>query len=222
MPDQDATPAAYVFDAYGTLFDVHSAVRRHAGDLGETLSEIWRAKQLEYSWVRELTGAYLDFRTLTEQALDYAMASVPEIETSLRARLLEAYWELDCYEEVPEVLSRLKESGARVAILSNGSPDMLRSATKNAGIDTLLDDVFSVHPIARYKTASPTYRLVTDAYDIAPGAVSFHSSNRWDIAGARAFGFRPVWINRNAKPDEYTDLPPERVLASLSGLAAGC
>ncbi|WP_292239223.1 haloacid dehalogenase type II, partial [Mesorhizobium sp.] len=119
--------AAYVFDAYGTLFDVHAAVRRHAGEIGpdgQLLSEIWRAKQLEYSWVRTLMGAYADFWQLTEQALDFALRKVPSADPALRARLLEAYWRLDCYPEVPAVLKALKAAGAKLAILSNGSPEM--------------------------------------------------------------------------------------------------
>ena len=213
--------AAYIFDAYGTLFDVHAAVRRHAGRIGADgplLSEIWRAKQLEYSWVRTLMGSYVDFWQLTEQALDFALAKVPSADKSLRGDLLDAYWKLDCYPEVPAVLKALKADGARLAILSNGSPEMLESAVRSAALDQILDEVFSVDIVRRFKTDPSTYDLVTSGWKLYPDAVSFQSSNRWDIAGATKFGFRTVWINRTAQPDEYGDLNPSLILPSLEGL----
>ncbi|MDX3928796.1 MAG: haloacid dehalogenase type II [Shinella sp.] len=213
--------AAYVFDAYGTLFDVHAAVRRHAGDAGpdyQRFSEMWRAKQLEYSWTLALMGAYRDFWKLTEEALDYTFQRFPSVDPALRAKLLEAYWRLDCYPEVPSVLKGLKAKGARVAILSNGSPEMLASAVSNAALDTVIDDVFSVDTLKTYKTAPAVYDLVTTRYRLYPQAVSFQSSNRWDVAGAAKFGFRTVWINRAGMPDEYPDLGPSLILPSLESL----
>ena len=213
--------SAYVFDAYGTLFDVHAAVRRHAGAVGpdgQLLSEIWRAKQLEYSWVRTLAGAYADFWQLTEQALDYALQRVPSADPGLRDKLLEAYWHLDCYPEVPAVLKSLKSEGARLAILSNGSPAMLDAAVKSAALDQVLDDVFSVDAIGRFKTDPSVYELVTTSWRLYADAVSFQSSNRWDVAGAAQFGFRTVWINRTAQPDEYKGFGPDLILPSLEGL----
>lgn len=213
--------AAYVFDAYGTLFDVHAAVRRHAGDVGpdsQRFSELWRAKQLEYSWTRALMGAYRDFWQLTEEALDFTLERIPGVDPALRARLLEAYWKLDCYPEVPAVLKALKARGARVAILSNGSPAMLRSAVANAALDTVIDDVFSVDALRTYKTAPAVYDVVTTSYRLYPDAVSFQSSNRWDVAGATKFGFRTVWINRSGMPDEYADLKPSLILPTLEAL----
>jgi len=210
--------SAYVFDAYGTLFDVHAAVRRHAGEIGpdgQLLSEIWRAKQLEYSWVGTLMGAFSDFWTLTERALDYAFQKVPSADRRLRDKLLEAYWRLDCYPEVPFVLKALKAEGARLAILSNGSAAMLESAVRSAALDTVLDDVFSVDAVRRFKTDPAVYEMVTTAWRIYPDAVSFQSSNRWDVAGAARFGFRTVWINRTGQPDEYSDFPPNLILPSL-------
>ncbi len=217
------TYAAYVFDAYGTLFDVHAAVRRHAEKLGpdsQRLSSIWREKQLEYSWVRALMGQYKDFWTLTQQALDTAFALVPSADSSLREELLNAYWKLDCYPEVPQVLTNLKATGAKLAILSNGSPAMLDAAVQAANIGDLLDDVFSVDTLRTYKTDERVYEMVTNQYRIYPDAVSFQSSNRWDVAGATAFGFRTVWMNRTGMPDEYTDLAPAAVLSDLTGLQA--
>ena len=212
---------AYVFDAYGTLFDVHSAVARNmdaVGPAGSRLSEVWRNKQLEYSWVRALCEHYRDFWSLTEDALDFAFDAVPEANREARAALLEAYRTLDCYEEVPGVLRRLRDAGYKTAILSNGSPDMLASAVESAGLGDVLNDVFSVDAIRSFKTAPEAYAMVTDAYGIEPSEVAFHSSNRWDIAGATAFGFRCRWVNRTGQPDEYSDLPPEQVVRNLSEL----
>ncbi|MDA8870582.1 haloacid dehalogenase type II [Rhizobiaceae bacterium] len=209
----------HVFDAYGTLFDVHSAVARHAeaiGPAGGQVSAIWRAKQLEYSWVRTLSDRYLDFETLTEQALDFALAAVPLANRECRADLLAAYQTLDCYSEVPEALKRRRASGVKTAILSNGSPAMLAAAVESAGLGDLLDASISVDPIRQFKTVPATYTLITDHFDCAPGDVTFHSSNRWDIAGATAFGFQTVWVNRTGQPDEYADLPPGRVVADIS------
>ncbi len=215
--------AAYVFDAYGTLFDVHAAVRRHAAAIGtdaQALSELWRAKQLEYSWVRSMMGAYLDFWTLTEQALDHALARYPSVDPHLRSALLDAYRSLDCYPEVPAVLKALKAAGGRIAILSNGSPAMLEAAVRSAALETVVDTVLSVDPIRRYKTDPAVYDLAVTTFRLYPEAISFQSSNRWDIAGATRFGFRTVWINRMGQSDEYRDLPPSLILPSLEGLAA--
>ena len=217
------TISTYVFDAYGTLFDVHAAVRRHSeavGTDGALLSDIWRTKQLEYSWVRSLMGRYRDFWQLTEDALDYAFDKVPDADRSTRGRLLDAYKSLDTYPEVVSVLRALKERGARLAVLSNGSPDMLASAVTSNGLDTLFDDVFSVDDLRVYNTDERVYEMVTVKYRIFPEAVSFQSSNRFDVAGASAYGFRTVWINRTGQPDEYKDLPPAAVLKSLDGLLA--
>ncbi|MCB1488992.1 MAG: haloacid dehalogenase type II [Bauldia sp.] len=212
---------AYVFDAYGTLFDVHAAVRRHAAAIGpesQRLSEIWRTKQLEYTWVRSLMGRYRDFWALTEEALDYAIAVAAPEAAAVRPQLLAAYRELDAYPEVRDVLARLK-AGAKLAILSNGSPDMLDAAVASAGIGDLLDAVISVDAIRTFKTAPAVYDLVGERLGLRPEEVSFQSSNRWDIAGAVAYGFRAVWINRTGQPDEYPDLAPALVLPSLEGLA---
>lgn len=215
---------AYIFDAYGTLFDVHAAVRRHSARVGpeaQLLSEIWRAKQLEYSWVRTLMGSFVDFWQLTEQALDFAFAKVPSADPRLRQDLLDAYWRLDCYPEVPAVLKALKADGARLAILSNGSTAMLEAAVKSAALDHVLDDVFSVDAVKRFKTDPSVYDMVTTAWRLYPDAVSFQSSNRWDVAGAARFGFRTVWINRSNQPDEYHDHRPDLILPSLDGLLTG-
>ncbi len=212
---------AYVFDAYGTLFDVHAAARQHEEKLGpdaSLFSMLWRQKQLEYSWVRSLMGHYADFWTLTEQALDTAFAMVPSADKSLRDDLLNAYWSLDCYPEVPQVLTALKQTGASLSILSNGTTKMLETAVNAAAIAELLDEIFSVDELQTYKTDTRVYEMVTNHYRVYPETISFQSSNRWDIAGASGYGFRTVWMNRTGAPDEYTDLPPAAELKDLNGL----
>lgn len=212
---------AYAFDAYGTLFDVHAAVRRHSdtlGPAGQRLSELWRTKQLEYSWVRSLMGSYTDFWRLTEEALDFAIAATPGIDKAMRDPLLEAYWTLDCYPEVREVLTRLRENGAATAILSNGSSDMLDAAVKSADLADLLDAVISVDAVKTFKTSPQVYQMVTDTFDAQPGEISFQSSNRWDIAGAHKFGFHTVWVNRSGQPNEYHNYGPAREIGDLTAL----
>ncbi len=214
---------AYVFDAYGTLFDVHSAVRKHADSVGpdaDLVSDVWRQKQLEYSWTRTLMDRYLDFWDLTEQALDFALAKVPTANKDAKKKLLDAYWHLECFDEVPTVLTELKETGKKVAILSNGSSGMLLAAVKSAGLSDLVDDCISVDRIGRFKAVPAVYQMVLDDYQISANDVSFQSSNRWDIAAASAFGFQTVWCNRGDQPDEYSDMPPDRIVSDLNALIA--
>jgi len=209
-----------VFDAYGTLFDVHSAVARHADAIGPdapAFSAIWREKQLEYSWVLGLMGRPVPFWDLTEQALDHALAHHPGIERGLRPVLLDAYRDLDAYPEVPQTLARLRQAGIRTAIFSNGDEAMLERAVASAGIGGDLDAVLSVEGSGTFKTGPAAYRLVLERLGVEPDAVVFCSSNRWDIAGASAFGFAPVWINRKGLPDEYPDWRPVAVLDALDG-----
>ncbi|MEQ8824978.1 MAG: haloacid dehalogenase type II [Filomicrobium sp.] len=214
-------PKCYVFDAYGTLFDVHSAAAQHAAVLGErwqALSDIWRTKQLEYTWVRALAGRQVSFWQITEDALDFAAASQGGIEADVRAKLLEAYRHLEAYPEVAEVLAKLRASGSGVGILSNGDPDMLVTAVGSAGLSGAFDAVLSVEQAGIYKPAPAVYELVVAQFGARDKEVSFQSSNRWDIAGASAFGFRTAWINRTSRPDEYAELAPDLVLKDLSGL----
>ena len=214
--------STYVFDAYGTLFDVHAAVRKHSSAVGPNatlLSEVWRAKQLEYSWIRGMIGAYESFWSLTEQALDFAFDKVPDANRSAKQALLDAYWQLDCYPEVPAMLADLKAKGAKTAILSNGSSDMLEGAVSSAGLKELLDVVISVDRISTFKASRVVYEMVTSEFETEADKVSYQSSNRWDVAAAVNFGFRTVWINRTAQPDEYRDFSPAVILQDLSGLA---
>src|SRR3954447_5064250 len=212
---------AVVFDAYGTLFDVHAAVARHAAAVGPDaarLSEIWRAKQLEYSWVLSLASRYEPFWTLTEKALDYAFARFPQIDRSIRPLLLEAYRRLDAYPDVRDTLRALRVQGLRTGILSNGDPSMLNAAVASAGLADDFDTILSVDAAQVFKTSPRTYELVLQALPVAATEVVFVSSNRWDIAGAAAFGFTPVWVNRLGLPEEYVELAPSAVVRSLGEL----
>ncbi|WP_342748113.1 haloacid dehalogenase type II [Hartmannibacter diazotrophicus] len=213
-----------MFDAYGTLFDVHGAVRRHEAAVGPDaakLSDIWRTKQLEYAFVRSLSGRYRDFEALTAEALDTAFAMVPSADRSLREALLDAYRTLAPYPDARPLLEHLKAGGHSLAILSNGSPGMLADAVGAAGFEPLFDCVLSVDTIHRYKPDPAVYEMVTKHFGVGRPEISFQSSNRWDIAGASRFGFRTNWINRSGAPDEYPDLKPDAVLTSLADLMPG-
>jgi 2-haloacid dehalogenase len=215
----NVAPRAYVFDAYGTLFDVHAAMARHreaAGPDAERFSELWRLKQLEYSWTLTLAGQYVDFWTLTQRALDYALARVPSVDRALRPRLLEAYRKLDAYPDARDAVAALKARGLSTAILSNGAPAMLESAVAASGMAPMLDAVLSVDAVRMYKPRSEAYGLVTDRFALRPEEIVFVSSNRWDVMGAAAFGFRALWVNRAGLPDEYADHAPLRVVPDLS------
>ncbi len=212
----------FVFDAYGTLFDVHAAIAHHREAVGpdaERLSEIWRTKQLEYAWTLTLAGRHLDFWTLTERALDYALARTPTANRGLRSQLLDSYLALDAFPDARACLHELKQRGLRTAILSNGSPRMLDAAVAAAQLGDLLDAVLSVDAIRLYKPRPEVYRLATDAFRVDPDEVVFASSNRWDVMGAATFGFRAVWVNRAGAPDEYADAPPALIAPDLSSLA---
>ena len=167
---------AYVFDAYGTLFDVHAAIARHraqAGSEAERFSEIWRTKQLEYTWTLTLAGHYRDFWALTERALDYAFARVPSVDRALRPKLLDAYLALDAFPDARTALAGLKDRGMRTAILSNGTPHMLRAATEASGTAELLDAVLSVDAVRLYKPRPEVYALVTDRFGLVRGGDCF-------------------------------------------------
>ncbi len=213
----------YVFDAYGTLFDVHSAVGRYKDEVGpksDLLSAIWRAKQLEYTWIHARVERPATFAALTEQSLDFAIAAIGGIQKGLREELLSAYRSLKPYEEVPDVLDDLQGAGARLAILSNGDPEMLDAAVHAAGFEGIFDAVLSVQQVGGlFKPAMAVYKMASDFFGVEPSVISFQSSNRWDIAGAHVFGFRTVWVNRSGVPDEYPDMPANRIIKELSALA---
>ena len=209
----------YVFDAYGTLFDVHAAIGRHRDACGpdaDRMSEMWRTKQLEYSWTLTLSGQYVDFWELTQRALDFALARTPSVDRKLRSQLLDAYFQLGAFPDARTTLRRLKDAGHRTGILSNGSPPMLKGAIDAAGVGADLDAVLSVDSVKMYKPRREVYALVTDHFKCAPQDVTFVSSNRWDVMGAQAFGFRSAWINRSKAPEEYGKA--DTILSDLSSL----
>ncbi len=216
--------SACVFDAYGTLFDVHSAVARHADELGKHAREIsilWRTKQLEYSWVHTLMRRHTDFWTLTEAALDYALAFYNVKNERLKQTLLTSYLTLDAYAEVPAALHSLREAGVRTAILSNGSPRMLESAVRSAGLDILLDECLSIEQVQIYKPDPAAYEIAVAALNVSSTKeIAFFSSNAWDAIGAHAFGFHAFWLNRSRQPEEYGLYEKATKLESLSGIAS--
>ncbi len=197
-----------MFDAYGTLLDVHAAMARYAGRLGpdwQRMSADWRTKQIEYTWVRSLAGPvhHRDFWTLTQEALAHVAQRHGVVDSALLADVLAAYRVLDAYPEVPAMLAALRDRGVARAILSNGEPGMLADAVRSAGIAELLDDVLSVEAVRVFKPDPRVYRLVVDRFGLPAEAVGFFSSNPWDAFGALAFGFRVFWVNRTRQPDEY-------------------
>jgi len=216
-------PSIFVFDAYGTLFDIHSAIAKYRNVVGpdaDRMSELWRTKQLEYTWTLTLAGRYLDFWALTERALDFALLRSPSIDKALKSNLMDAYLTLDAYPDAHVVLHDLKISGKRTAILSNGTPAMLDAAIGAAMLRSELDFILSVDPLRMYKPRPEVYQLVLDACGAAPAEVVFISSNRWDVMGASAFGFRTIWVNRAGLPQEYAEFTPHQVLPDLRGVAS--
>lgn len=212
---------AYAFDAYGTLFDVHSAMAHHRQAMGadaDAFSALWRAKQLEYSWTRTLMDRYADFWTLTQEALDFTLARFPNVSRSLRQPLLDAYHRLDAYPDAVPALKVLAGSGKRLALFTNGTRAMAKAAATSAGIAAAFEAIISVDDIRRYKTDPEAYGLVHETLGLALGEVALVSSNRWDVAGAVAFGMPAVWVNRTGQPDEYLDLAPVRVVSGLAEL----
>ena len=194
-----------LFDAYGTLFDVHSATSRYQVRLGkqaEEVSTIWRTKQLEYTWLRSLMQCYEDFWIVTQDALDYALDSEGIDDNSLRQDLLRAYHDLACYPEVPDTLSKLKQMGLGTAILSNGSPEMLEAGVRNSKLGKFLDYIISVDIIKIFKPSPKVYKLATDLLGCNTEEILFFSSNAWDVSGAATFGFQTIWVNRFAQATE--------------------
>ncbi|MEE8203289.1 MAG: haloacid dehalogenase type II [Alphaproteobacteria bacterium] len=214
---------ACVFDAYGTLFDVHSAAARCRDDLGgeaDAVSQTWRMKQLQYTWLRSLMGRHVDFWQVTGDALDYALDTHGVDDANLRKRLMDCYLELDAYPEVKDVLGRLKAGGLKCAILSNGAPNMLAAAVRNSEIDDLLDAVLSIEEIGIYKPHPSVYRLAVDRLDVAAERISFQSSNAWDANGAAAFGFRVAWVNRFGQRPERLPGDADAEITTLAELPA--
>lgn len=216
-----------IFDAYGTLFDVAAAAREAAAEPGrESFAEQWpkvasdwRLKQLQYTWLRAITDAHTDFWDVTQDGLDWALEnSGLQGDADLRARLLQLYWELSAYPEVPAMLKALKDKGMNTAILSNGSPDMLNGAVESAGVGDVLDDVLSVEDVGIFKPAHVVYDLVGKRFECSRDEVLFVSSNGWDAAGATGYGFVTAWVNRAGEPMDRLPWSPKHVLSDLTSI----
>jgi len=216
----------FVFDAYGTLFDLAGAARAVAlgaaqvAPLWPALAEDWRRKQLEYSWLRTIMGAHADFAEVTADALDWALEVRGLHDSGLRAALLAAFRHLPCYPEAPAALDALRARGKRLAILSNGTPDMLTEAVEASGLAGRFDAVISVEEAGVFKPAAAVYALVEAQTGVPPSRVVFVSSNGWDVAGAARFGFTTAWVNRAAAPMDRLPHGPARIIADLSQLEA--
>jgi 2-haloacid dehalogenase len=214
---------ACVFDAYGTLFDFASGARRCRDELGDDvdrLTALWRDKQLQYTWLRSLQGQHADFWQVTGDALDFALETLRLGARNLRGRLMDLYLTLEAFPEVPAVLARLRQSGLPIAILSNGSPAMLESVVRHAGLDKIIDHVLSVEDAGVYKTHPRVYQLALDRLALPATAISFQSSNGWDAYAASAFGMRVVWCNRYGQVAERLPGKPDHVVTSLAELPA--
>ena len=196
----------YVFDAYGTLFDVDHACKEMAIQLGnnwDKLSSIWRQKQLEYSWLRNSMNEYVSFWKITKDSLEHAMGSLSINSVKIKNELLDLYFKIGAFDEVEEFLKKIKKYKIKTAILSNGSYDMLNSAVKNSKFDELINDIISVDECEKFKPHRDVYQLVIDKFNINKKNCIFFSSNCWDIHGASNFGFQTVWVNRKNNIDEY-------------------
>lgn len=212
---------ACVFDAYGTLFDFAAATRGCRDVLGDNfdkLTALWRDKQLQYTWLRAIQGRHVNFWQVTGDALDYALETLMIDQRGLRNRLMELYLTLDTFPEVPEVLRQLKAAGLKTAILSNGSPEMLDSAVKNAGIDGLVDNVLSIEEVGVYKPDPRVYHLAVARLGIPASQISFQSSNAWDAYAASAFGMKVVWCNRYRQRKERLPGQPDHEIETLADL----
>jgi len=221
MPSDPLPIRAVVFDAYGTLFDVQSAAAEVKDALGprwQPLAELWRTKQLQYTWLRSLAGKHADFWQVTGEALDFAMESLGISGAGLRERLMSAYERLGAYPEARAALIALRAARKKVAILSNGSPRMLAQAAANARFLDLLDLVLSIEEVGIYKPHPSVYRLATDRLGLWPAEILFVSSNGWDAFGAAAFGFQVAWCNRAGAPRERLPAAPAHELRTLEEL----
>lgn len=216
-----------IFDAYGTLFDVSAAARIAAAEPGRDalkakapeLAEHWRQKQLQYSWLREITGNYTDFWQVTQDGLDWALEKTGlDGKPELRERLLALYWELSAYKDAHFMLAHLKAMGKTTAILSNGSAEMLEGAVDHSGIGSNLDAVLSVEEIGIFKPSSKVYDMVGARFGCRKDEVLFVSSNGWDIAGAAHYGFTTVWVNRTNEPVDRLFAQPHHILSDLSSI----
>lgn len=212
---------ACVFDAYGTLFDYASAAagcRDVLGDKLERLTILWRDKQLQYTWLRAVQDRHANFQQVTGDALDFALGALGIANSNLRRRLMDLYFNLEPFPEVPEMLKRLRAAGMKTAILSNGSPEMLRAVVASAGLTELFDAVLSVEAVGVFKPHPKVYQLPLDALAVDANEIAYQSSNAWDAYAASAFGMQVVWCNRYGQPRERLPGSPDREVKSLAEL----
>ena len=211
---------AIIFDAYGTLFDVNSAAEKCKDKIGEKwepFSNFWRTTQLEYTWLRSLMGRHKDFWQITEDSLDKSM-KVFKIKPSMKDELLNLYKVLSPFKEVQETLKKLKEKKFKLAILSNGTPSLLKELVKSNNLENLFDDIFSIEEVGVYKPNSEVYDMPIKKYKIKKNEVAFLSSNTWDVSGGGNYGFQAIWVNRNNNIFDNLDYKPRFEIKDLSGL----
>ena len=211
---------AIIFDAYGTLFDVNSAAEKckdKIGDKWEAFANFWRTTQLEYTWLRSLMGKHKDFWQVTEDSLDKSMKTF-KINNSMKNELLDLYKILSTFDEVPVVLRNLKEKKYKLAILSNGTPTLLREMVRSNKLDNIFDDLFSIEQVGIYKPNYKVYDMPVKKYNIKKNEVAFLSSNTWDVSGGGNYGYKAIWVNRNKNVFDYLDYKPEYEIKDLSEL----
>ena len=211
---------AIIFDAYGTLFDVNSAAEKckeRLGDKWEGFANYWRTTQLEYTWLRSLMRRHKDFWQITEDSLDKSM-NFYNIDNAMRSELLNLYKVLSPFTEVRGALNKLKQSNYKLAILSNGTPDLLNELVVSNQLKDIFDDIFSVEEAGIFKPDSKVYDLPINKYNIEKNEVLFLSANTWDVSGAGNYGYNTVWVNRNNNIFDKLDFEPNQQISNLSEL----
>ena len=211
---------AVVFDAYGTLFDVNSAAKRCKDKIGakwETFANFWRTTQLEYTWLRSLMKRHKNFWDITEDSLDKSM-KVFNINKNMKNELLSLYKILSPYPEVREVLKNLKKKNFNLAILSNGTPNLLNELVDSNKLNNLFDDLFSVEEVKIYKPDPKVYKMPIEKYKIKPDEVTFLSANTWDVSGGGKFGYNSIWVNRHNSVFDILDFQPKNEISNLTQL----
>ena len=211
---------AIVFDAYGTLFDVNSAAEKckhKIGDKWEAFANFWRTTQLEYTWLRSLMKRHKDFWQITEDSLDKSM-EVFNIDKNMKVELLNLYKVLSPYPEVKEVLENLKKKKFKLAILSNGTPDLLNELVNKNNLDTIFDDLFSIEEVKIFKPDSKVYDLPAKRYNVQPSEIVFLSANTWDVSGGGNFGYNSIWVNRHNSVFDILDFQPKNEISNLTQL----
>ena len=211
---------AIIFDAYGTLFDVNSAAEKckdKIGDKWEGFANFWRTTQLEYTWLRSLMKRHKDFWQITEDSLDKSM-KIFNIDASMKNELLNLYKVLSPFKEVPETLKKLKEKNFKLAILSNGTPSLLKQLVESNNLDKLFDDLFSIEEGGSYKPDSKVYDLPIKKYKIKSNQAAFLSANTWDVSGGGNYGYHSIWVNRNNNIFDNLDYKPNNQVKNLSEL----